>query len=58
MFKQFINSLKGDESFMLASLLIFLLFFIVATVALIKMKKNHIDYMSNIPLDEKPETYN
>ncbi len=53
MFKQFINSLQGDESFMLASLLIFLLFFIGATVALIKMKKNHIDYMSNIPLDEK-----
>ena len=58
MFKQFINSLQGDESFMLASLFIFVLFFIVATVVLIKMKKNHIDYMSNIPLDEKTETYN
>lgn len=58
MFKQFINTLQGDESFMLASLLIFLLFFIGATIALIKMKKNHIDYMSNIPLEEKTETYN
>ncbi|HET8828105.1 MAG TPA: hypothetical protein VFM79_02130 [Pelobium sp.] len=58
MFKQFINSLQGDESYMLISLLIFLLFFIGATVALIKMKKSHIDYMSNIPIDEKSETYN
>lgn len=58
MFKQFINTLQGDESYMLISLLIFLLFFIGATVALIKMKKSHIDYMSNIPIDEKSETYN
>nr|WP_294895239.1 hypothetical protein [uncultured Pedobacter sp.] len=58
MFKQFINTLHGDEVFMLISLLIFVLFFVVATVALIKMKKNHIDYMSNIPFEEKTETYN
>jgi cbb3-type cytochrome oxidase subunit 3 len=43
---------------MLISLMIFLLFFIGATIALIKMKKNHINYMSNIPLEDKTETYN
>lgn len=58
MFKQFINTLQGDESFMLASLLIFLFFFIGASIALIRMKKKHIDYMSNIPFDEKTETNN
>jgi cbb3-type cytochrome oxidase subunit 3 len=58
MFKQFINTLQGDEVFMLISLMIFLLFFIGATLALIKMKKNHINYMSNIPLEDKTETYN
>ncbi len=53
MFKQFINTLKGDEIYMLISLMIFFLFFIAATVALIKMKKKHIDYMSHIPLAEE-----
>ncbi|MEO5911227.1 MAG: hypothetical protein ABIP95_10090 [Pelobium sp.] len=50
MFKQFIQSLHGDEVYMLLSLMIFFLFFIAATVALIRMKKSHIEYMSDIPL--------
>jgi len=58
MFKQFINTLQGDEVFMLISLMIFFLFFIGATVALIKMKKKHIDYMSHIPFEEPIETNN
>ncbi|WP_442796281.1 hypothetical protein [Pelobium manganitolerans] len=53
MFKQFINGLKGDEVYMLISLSIFFIFFIVAAVVLIRMKKKHIDYMSNIPLEDK-----
>ncbi len=55
MFKQFINTLQGDEVFMLISLMIFFLFFIGATIALIRMKKNHTEYMSNIPLGEEQE---
>ncbi|WP_169314445.1 hypothetical protein [Pedobacter arcticus] len=58
MFKQFVNTLQGDEVFMLISLSIFFLFFIGATIALMKMKKNHLNYMSNIPLEDKTETYN
>jgi hypothetical protein len=50
MFKQFINNLNGNEVYMLFSLLIFFVFFIVATVVLIRMKKSHVDYMSSIPL--------
>ena len=53
MFKQFINTLQGDEVYMLISLMIFFLFFIGATVALIRMKKNYTDYMSHIPLEEE-----
>lgn len=56
MFKQFINTLYGDEVYMLISLMIFVLFFVVATIALIRMKKNHLNYMSNIPLREDEET--
>lgn len=55
MFKQFINTLQGDEVYMLISLMIFFLFFIGATIALIKMKKNYTDYMSNIPLEDEIE---
>lgn len=55
MFKQFINTLQGDEIYMLISLMIFFLFFISATIALIKMKKTYTNYMSNIPLNEEED---
>lgn len=51
MFKQFIDTINGDEVYMLCSLFIFFTFFIAATVALITMKKSHIKHMENIPLD-------
>jgi len=50
MFKQ-LNDLNGNEFFMLLSLFIFFAFFIGATIYLLRMKKNHISYMSNIPLE-------
>ncbi len=53
MFKQFVHSLQGDEIYMLLSLFIFLAFFIGATIAMIKMKKSHLEYMSDIPLNEE-----
>lgn len=58
MFKQFVNTLQGDEVFMLISLMIFFLFFVAATIALIRMKKKHVDYMSHIPLEENTDTTN
>lgn len=58
MFKQFIQSLHGDEVYMLLSLMIFFLFFITATIALIRMKKSHVDYMSDIPLKSSSEESN
>lgn len=51
MFKQFIDTINGDEIYMLCSLFIFFAFFIAATVVLITMKKSHIKHMENIPLD-------
>lgn len=55
MFKQFISDLNGKEIYMLFSLFIFLVFFIVATIALIRMKKSHVDYMSDIPFTSGSE---
>lgn len=51
MFKQ-ITNLNGDESYLLFSLIMFMVFFIVVTIALVKMNKNHIDYMSDMPMEE------
>lgn len=50
MFKQFINTLNGNENYMLLSLFIFFAFFVGATVYLFNIKKAHIHYMSDLPL--------
>ncbi len=54
MFKQ-ITTLNGDEIYLIISLWIFLVFFILVAFMLIWMKKDHINYMKDIPFqdDEK-----
>lgn len=52
MFKQ-LNNLNGNEVYMFLALFIFIAFFIGATVALIRMKKSHVNYMGNIPLESE-----
>lgn len=54
MFKQ-ITNLNGDESYLLFSLIMFMVFFIVVTVALIRMKKPFVDYMSEMPIDDNDD---
>lgn len=51
MFKQ-ITNLNGNEWYLITSLWIFLVFFILVGVLLVKMKKEYVDYMSDIPLDK------
>lgn len=55
MFKQ-LSNLAGDEIYLLVSLLIFVAFFIGATIVLFRMKKTHINYMSQIPLESENQT--
>jgi cbb3-type cytochrome oxidase subunit 3 len=52
MFKQFTENIQGNQVYLLFSLGIFLVFFIVVTIMLIRMRKNHVDYMSELPLEE------
>ncbi|HEY8783534.1 MAG TPA: hypothetical protein VIM16_18045 [Mucilaginibacter sp.] len=52
MFKQFTENIKGDQVYLIASLGIFLIFFIVVTVLLIRLRKNHVEYMSDLPLED------
>jgi len=52
MFRQFISSVAGSQIYLIASLGIFLVFFIVVAVMLFLMKKDHIQHMSEMPLKD------
>lgn len=52
MFKQFTENISGNQAYLLFSLGIFLVFFIVVTIVLIRIKKPHIDHMSDLPLHD------
>jgi len=49
MFEQFTKNISGHEKYLLFSLAVFLVFFIVVAVMLLKIKKAHIDHMSQVP---------
>ena len=57
MFKQ-IKDLAGGELYLITSLLIFMLFFILVGIYLITMKKNYISQMSQMPIDEPQSKQN
>lgn len=52
MFKQFIDNTIGADVYLITSLGIFLVFFIIVTVMLFTMNKKHISYMSDLPLND------
>ena len=57
MFKQ-ITNLQGDEIFLITSLWIFIIFFVVVGLMLFFMKKDYIQYMKEIPFDESENESN
>lgn len=57
MFKQFSTLMNGNEVYLLSSLGIFVLFFIIVGVSILLMQKETVDYMSELPLTEKENTY-
>lgn len=52
MFNQ-IKDLAGGEFYLITSLLMFMVFFIVVAVYLFKLSKKHIAMMSNLPIDDQ-----
>jgi hypothetical protein len=52
MFKQFIEQAQNTQIYLLSSLAIFLVFFIVVSIMLIYMRKQHVQYMSDMPLHD------
>ena len=56
MFKQFLNNVTGSNIYLITSLWIFLIFFILVAVMLFRMNKQYIKEMSELPLqDNKKE---
>ena len=52
MFKQFLNTVTDSNIYLITSLLIFLIFFILVGLMLFKMNKDHIKHMSELPLND------
>ncbi|RCH55441.1 hypothetical protein DJ568_05980 [Mucilaginibacter hurinus] len=50
MFKQFIKDINGDQVYLIISLAMFMMFFLTVAFLLIRIKKNHTNYMSDLPL--------
>lgn len=57
MFKQ-ITNLNGDESYLIVSLWIFIIFFVVVGCMLFFMKKDFVQYMKELPLDDSDKETN
>lgn len=55
MFKQFTENISGHQVYLLSSLGIFLVFFIVVALLLLRIRKAHIDHMSSLPLQDGDE---
>ena len=51
MFEQ-LKNLAGREYYLISSLLLFLVFFIIVGIYLIRLNKNHINIMSELPLKD------
>ncbi|QNK61892.1 hypothetical protein H7F33_15200 [Pedobacter sp. PAMC26386] len=59
MFKQFLDKVDGNQGYLLSSLGIFMLFFLLVGVLLLTMKKDEIKYMSELPIkDDQDERDN
>lgn len=52
MFKQ-INNLSGGELYLIASLLIFMVFFILVGLYIFKMGKDHVAMMRELPINDE-----
>jgi len=52
MFKQFTENITANQGYLLFSLGIFFVFFVVVTIMLIRLRKEHVAHMSDMPLHD------
>ncbi|WP_316801619.1 hypothetical protein [Pedobacter frigidisoli] len=57
MFNQ-IKNLAGGEIYLISSLLMFMVFFIIVSIYLLKLSKKHIAMMSELPIRENQHSKN
>ena len=50
MYKEILQSIEGVEIYPIISLIVFVVFFVVVTIWLIRMDKNYINEMKQLPL--------
>ncbi len=55
MFKQ-LNNLAGDENYLITSLILFMVFFAIMTIYILKMSKEHVNKMKNMPINDDKQT--
>jgi cbb3-type cytochrome oxidase subunit 3 len=52
MFDQFVKDVSGEQLYLIFSLWIFLVFFVVVSILLYITKKSNVDRMSDLPLED------
>lgn len=55
MFSQFLDNVTGKQGYLVFAMLVFLIFFMVVALLLLRMRKKHIEYMSDMPLKDSDE---
>jgi hypothetical protein len=58
MYKDILQSIEGVEFYAIAAMIIFILFFLAMIIWLIKVDKNYVKKMSELPLKEDNESSN
>lgn len=53
MYKEILQSIEGIEIYPIISLIVFILFFIVVTIRLVRMDKSYINKMKKLPLNNE-----
>lgn len=53
MYKEILQSIEGVEIYPIISLIVFVVFFVGITIWLIRMKKDYINKMKNLPLNNE-----
>lgn len=53
MYRDVLQSIKGVDVYAIISLIIFILFFLVVVIKLLRMNKDQIKYMAELPLESE-----
>jgi hypothetical protein len=58
MYKDVLQSIKGVDVFAIISLIIFFLFFLIVVIKLLRMNKDQLKYMAELPLEPDNNSQN